>query len=47
MQKNFFLTGTKLQQVAEIVGPSLVNRGNCWQMVGWHASNEPMQAQQF
>ena len=34
-------------QVALTVGPSLANCGNRWQMVGWHASNEPTQAQQL
>ena len=34
-------------QVAQIVGPSLANCGNRWQMVGWHANNEPKQAQQL
>ena len=41
---------TKLEiftQVAQIVGPSLANCGNRWQMVGWHANNEPTQAQQL
>ena len=28
-------------QVAQIVGPSLANYGNRWQMVGWHTNNEP------
>ena len=34
-------------QVAQIVGPSLANCGNRWQMVGWHANNEPTHAQQL
>ena len=35
-------------QVAQIVVSSLlVNCVNHWEMVGWHASNEPMKAQQF
>ena len=34
-------------QVAQIVGSSLKNCGNRLKMVGWHASNEPTEAQQF
>ena len=34
-------------QVAQIVGPLLANCGNRWQMVGWHANNEPTQAEQL
>ena len=34
-------------QVAQIVGPSLADCGNSWQMVGWNANNVPTQAQQL
>ena len=36
-----------ISQVAQIVGPLLANCGNRWQIVGWHANNEPTQAQQL
>ena len=36
-----------MPQVAQIVGPSLVNCGNRWEMVSWHARIEPTEAQHF
>ena len=40
-------TPSHLSQVTQIVRLSLVNRGNRGEMVGWHASNEPTEAQLF
>ena len=37
----------KYTQVAQIVGPSLVNCGNHWEIVDLQVSNEPKEAQQF